>query len=286
MWEEELISYAERQLVWAAFDKYLTVVFISTVRSSPLPSLTWHYMSSQSVKPSNKCQIKIEIFTQISKNIFFLEENGNNCFKWAVNICFRKRHPATVQTPGRQLVEAELMEPLVTYLDRLEPSWATSNHNNSQGRDFNDNFRCDADAGKGFETQFVMEFSHMRLGSHRSDQAPVSCRDSKTLIFSDLEPLMKVPRHKTWKIVVYCLPNWSSSSVLLLSTKDKVAVGIIKKNLSKIFVRVFCKISVTFCCLFSILVLPMLELYQIFPLNIVWILLLMLEFLIYFLFFI
>jgi len=103
---------------------------------------------------------------------------------------------------------------------------------------------------------------------------------------TDLEPLMKVPRHKTWKIVVYCLPNWSSSSVLLLSTKDKVAVGIIKKNLSKIFVRVFCKISVTFCCLFSILVLPMLELYQIFPLNIVWILLLMLEFLIYFLFFI
>ena len=89
------------------------------------------------------------------------------------------------------------MEPLVNYLDRLEPSWATSNHNNSQGRDFNDNFRCDADAGKGFETQFVMEFSHMRLGSHRSVQAPVSCQDSKTLLFSDLEPLMKVPRHKT-----------------------------------------------------------------------------------------
>lgn len=27
----------------------------------------------------------------------------------------------------------------------------------------------------------------------------------------DLEPLMKVPRHKTWKIVVYCLPSWSST---------------------------------------------------------------------------
>ena len=33
--EEDLISYAERQLVRAAFDKYLTVVFISTVRASP-----------------------------------------------------------------------------------------------------------------------------------------------------------------------------------------------------------------------------------------------------------
>ena len=65
------------------------------------------------------------------------------------------------------------MEPLVNYLDRLEPAWASNNHNNS-ARDFNDNFRCDGDGGdggdggKGMETQFVMEFSHMRLGgSHR-----------------------------------------------------------------------------------------------------------------------
>ena len=166
MWEEDLISYAERQLVRAAFDKYFTLVFISTVRASPpSPPPTWHYMSSQSVKPSNKCQIKIEIFTQISENVFFLEKNWNNLLKWTENICSRKRHPATVQTPGRQFVETEVMEPLVTYLDRLEPSWANSDHGNSGGRDFNDNFRCDPD--KGFDTQFVMEFSHMRLGSGR-----------------------------------------------------------------------------------------------------------------------
>jgi len=80
----------------------------------------------------------------------------------------RKRHPATVQTPGRQFVEEEVMEPLVNYLDRLEPSWANPNthrNNGANGRDFNDNFRCDAD--KGYETQFVMEFSHLRLGSQR-----------------------------------------------------------------------------------------------------------------------
>ena len=62
------------------------------------------------------------------------------------------------------MVETDVMEPLVNYLDRLEPAWATSNHNNS-GRDLNDNFRCDGD--KGYETQFVMEFSHLRLGSQR-----------------------------------------------------------------------------------------------------------------------
>jgi len=78
----------------------------------------------------------------------------------------RKRHPATVQTPGRQFVEDEVMEPLVNYLDRLEPSWANTHRNNgANGRDLNDNFRCDGD--KGYETQFVMEFSHLRLGSQR-----------------------------------------------------------------------------------------------------------------------
>ena len=64
------------------------------------------------------------------------------------------------------------MEPLVNYLDRLEPSWANTHRNNgANGRDLNDNFRCDGDGGgggKSVETQFVMEFSHMRLGgSHR-----------------------------------------------------------------------------------------------------------------------
>jgi len=86
----------------------------------------------------------------------------------------RKRHPATVQTPGRQLVENEVMEPLVNYLDRLEPGFSESGANNfgqpgfSQNgfghRDFNDNFRCD---DKIYETQFVMEFSHLKTSSQR-----------------------------------------------------------------------------------------------------------------------
>jgi len=85
----------------------------------------------------------------------------------------RKRHPATVQTPGRQLaMENEVMEPLVNYLDRLEPSFGGSGFNQSgfgqrdfgQRDDFNNNFRCDE---KFYETQFVMEFSHLKMGSQR-----------------------------------------------------------------------------------------------------------------------
>ena len=97
---------------------------------------------------------------------------------WKINVIIsvcRKRHPATVQTPGRQFVEDEVMEPLVNYLDRLEPSWANNHRNNGpNGRDLNDNFRCDGD--KGYETQFVMEFSHLRLGSQRWDKAPTTSR--------------------------------------------------------------------------------------------------------------
>jgi len=110
-----------------------------------------------------------------NNNHFFNNQNYNvqpfcSCMSGSRRV--RKRHPATVQTPGRQLVETEVMEPLVNYLDRLEPAWASNNHNNS-ARDFNDNFRCDGDGGdggdggKGMETQFVMEFSHMRLGGSR-----------------------------------------------------------------------------------------------------------------------
>eukprot|EP00092_Neocalanus_flemingeri_P005138 GFUD01005527.1.p1 GENE.GFUD01005527.1~~GFUD01005527.1.p1 ORF type:complete len:157 (-),score=29.66 GFUD01005527.1:784-1254(-) len=81
----------------------------------------------------------------------------------------RKRHPATVQTPGRQFVENEVMEPLVNYLDRLEPSFSQNGSGqNGSGfgqRDYNDNFRCDDQ--KFYETQFVMEFSHLKMGSQR-----------------------------------------------------------------------------------------------------------------------
>jgi len=88
----------------------------------------------------------------------------------------RKRHPATVQTPGRQLVENEVMEPLVNYLDRLEPSLSGNSFGQSGfsqsgfgqsgfgQRDYNDNFRCD---DKFYETQFMMEFSHLKTGSQR-----------------------------------------------------------------------------------------------------------------------
>lgn len=95
----------------------------------------------------------------------------------------RKRHPATVQTPGRlqEMVEPgplEVMEPLVTgsgpgtwVQDRLEPrGWAQAGDRLRDGgnrqRDFNDNLRCDDKPGN-FETQFVMEFSHLKMSSQR-----------------------------------------------------------------------------------------------------------------------
>jgi len=94
----------------------------------------------------------------------------------------RKRHPATVQTPGRlqEMVEAplEVMEPLVTgsgpgawtAQDRLESrGWGQDRLRADSGhrqRDFNDNLRCDDKPGN-FETQFVMEFSHLKMSSQR-----------------------------------------------------------------------------------------------------------------------
>ena len=184
---------------------------------------------------------------------------------WKINLIIslcRKRHPATVQTPGRQFVEEEVMEPLVNYLDRLEPSWANTHRNNGEnGRDFNDNFRCDAD--KGYETQFVMEFSHLRLGSQRWDKSHTTppSRTWKLLIFQTARNLWgKCHDTRPEKLsfivfqteVVLRVPGSTSvltSTSVLLRTKDKVAVGIIKKNLSKISSEFFCKISVTFCCL-------------------------------------
>lgn len=68
------------------------------------------------------------------------------------------------------------MEPLVNYLDRLEPSLSGNSFGQSGfsqsgfgqsgfgQRDYNDNFRCD---DKFYETQFVMEFSHLKTGSQR-----------------------------------------------------------------------------------------------------------------------
>ena len=78
------------------------------------------------------------------------------------------------------------MEPLVNFIDRFDVSgggvWggegggrgeevgrhpthpSTPPHFSSPGRDFNDNFRCD---DKFFETQFVMEFSHLKMNSQR-----------------------------------------------------------------------------------------------------------------------
>lgn len=66
----------------------------------------------------------------------------------------RRRHPATVQTPGRTLAEGEVMEPLVTH--RLAGERLTFN----SARDFNDNYSCDQE--KFYEVQFAMDFSHLR----------------------------------------------------------------------------------------------------------------------------
>jgi len=67
----------------------------------------------------------------------------------------RRRHPATVQTPGRSLAEGEVMEPLVSNRisgERLSGLDST--------RDFNDNYSCDQE--KFYEVQFAMDFSHLR----------------------------------------------------------------------------------------------------------------------------
>ena len=83
----------------------------------------------------------------------------------------RKRHPATVQTPGRvqEMSESDTMEPLVSYLDsRLDSGWQRR-----PTADWNENFTCDPDKpdqqnrADRFETQFVMEFTHLKMGSER-----------------------------------------------------------------------------------------------------------------------
>ena len=92
-------------------------------------------------------------------------------------VIFRKRHPATVQTPGRlqEMVESplEVMEPLVTGAglgawsqDRWGGAGDRLSRTESRQRDFNDNLRCDDKPGN-FETQFVMEFSHLKMSSQR-----------------------------------------------------------------------------------------------------------------------
>jgi len=88
----------------------------------------------------------------------------------------RKRHPATVQTPGRlqEMVESplEVMEPLVTGAGLgawSQDRWGGASdrlRTESRQRDFNDNLRCDDKPGN-FETQFVMEFSHLKMSSQR-----------------------------------------------------------------------------------------------------------------------
>jgi len=66
----------------------------------------------------------------------------------------RRRHPATVQTPGRSLDEGDLMEPLVS--NRLTGERVSF----ESVRDFNDNFSCDQE--KFYDVQFAMDFSHLR----------------------------------------------------------------------------------------------------------------------------
>jgi len=64
----------------------------------------------------------------------------------------RRRHPATVQTPGRQMVEPAVMEPLVSNTDnRLDVGY----------RDCNDN-GWGSSGDKFYEIQFVMDFSQMK----------------------------------------------------------------------------------------------------------------------------
>lgn len=70
----------------------------------------------------------------------------------------RRRHPATVQTPGRALAEGEVMEPLITS-NRL---YTVSERLHAEPmRDFNDNYTCDQQ-DKFYEVQFAIDFSHLR----------------------------------------------------------------------------------------------------------------------------
>lgn len=137
---------------------------------------------SKKLQIPGMCQGETEnINGNISFNDLMMGDNNNNnnfftnyvsphcsCMNGSRRV--RKRHPATVQTPGRvqEMLDGDVMEPLVSYLDRLEPGGALGpwggGGRGGGGRDFNDNLRCD---DKGFETQFVMEFSHLKMGSQR-----------------------------------------------------------------------------------------------------------------------
>lgn len=129
-------------------------------------------------------------------------DNNNNFFNGFNNVqpycaCMggerrvRKRHPATVQTPGRQMVEPAVMEPLVISQDnRLEGGF--NNLDDYGYRDCNDNFRQggQAEQDKFYEIQFVMDFSHMwssnpqRHGGYEESSRSSRENFSKTRILS------------------------------------------------------------------------------------------------------
>jgi len=127
-------------------------------------------------------ELDIKMMGNNNNNNFFTNYNSVSpqchCMNGSRRV--RKRHPATVQTPGRvqEMVEGDVMEPLVSYLDRLEPGsmgssmgWQGMGAVAGMGRDFNDNFRCD---DKIYETQFVMEFSHLKVSPPRQGGGGVS----------------------------------------------------------------------------------------------------------------
>lgn len=73
----------------------------------------------------------------------------------------RKRHPATVQTPGRQMTDQAVIEPLVINHDNRLDSFNTQGDHGF--RDFNDNIRVGGgeNQDKFYEIQFVMDFRDM-----------------------------------------------------------------------------------------------------------------------------
>lgn len=125
-----------------------------------------HTSESESVSAEGViCNLAMDY--QMKENMGVQGDGNNNNFYSSYNniqpFCpcmsgekrIRRRHPATVQTPGRQMVEQAVMEPLVTNPDsRLESNF------DSGYRDCNDNAWGNGE--KFYEIQFVMDFNQMK----------------------------------------------------------------------------------------------------------------------------
>lgn len=135
--------------------------------------LTWDMCRGSESDSINGSNIMADQDNNNNNSFFNYNPVSFQCSCMSGSRRIRKRHPATVQTPGRvqEMSESDTIEPLVSYLDsRLDSGW----QRHQTTADWNENFTCDPDKpadhqtrADRFETQFVMEFTHLKMGSER-----------------------------------------------------------------------------------------------------------------------